>query len=269
MPDCLVSLGSSFAAGPGLRPLSNTQAMRSTINYPSILAKALSVNKHIDLTVSGATLLNILTEPQTSNGVTFQPQLNQLPADADIVTVTAGGNDLGYVGGIVSDEVQQSRLGSLVMWLIGDKLKSKEVISKEDIVNRFIATIDAIRAKAPHSKILLVEYLTLFGTDVRPGKDVWMNKEEIQHHRELAATLQDAYASAARQRKGVILVSVAQRSEDHGIGSNDPWVEGWTWKTIISRRVPFHPNERGMEAVADMVKSALSTFSGHSQRTTS
>lgn len=68
--------------------------MRSTVNYPSFLAKRLDA-KLTDLTVSGATLLNVLDTPQGMLK-SFRPQVDGVTSDADIVTITAGGNDMGY-----------------------------------------------------------------------------------------------------------------------------------------------------------------------------
>ena len=50
-----------------------------------------------DVTISGATTATILDTPQiTVTGVRFPPQLRLLSESADLVTITAGGNDLGY-----------------------------------------------------------------------------------------------------------------------------------------------------------------------------
>lgn len=252
MPLHLTSLGSSFAAGPGLRPLSNAAAMRSTLNYPSLLAIALDA-KHTDLTVSGATLLNITSEPQVIFGTKFETQISQLPADTDLVTITGGGNDIGYVGGIMADELRSSSIGRFASTFTTE-LASKDSSFKEDqLVERFIATIDDVRAKAPKAHIMLVEYLTLFGTDTKAGSDVWMGEDRIAYHREVAAMLQRAYTRAAEQRDNVEVVPVAEASKGHGIGSPEPWVDSWSLSMMMSRRTPFHPNEMGMKAVAELV----------------
>ena len=92
----IAALGSSFAAGPSIDPVIDQAAMRSGRNYPHQLAEKLDADL-VDLTVSGATLLNVLNEPQTTrSGEVFPPQLEGLPPDADIVTLTGGGNDLCY-----------------------------------------------------------------------------------------------------------------------------------------------------------------------------
>ena len=47
----------------------------------------------VDVTYSGATTANVLTDPQ--NGA--PPQVDALDGSEDLVTVTIGGNDAGYV----------------------------------------------------------------------------------------------------------------------------------------------------------------------------
>lgn len=93
----VVALGSSFAAGPGIDPIVDRSALRSGRDYPHLLAERLGAEL-TDLTVSGATTATILDRPQrTVRGCWFPPQADGIPADADLGTITAGGNDLGYM----------------------------------------------------------------------------------------------------------------------------------------------------------------------------
>ena len=85
----IAALGSSFAAGPTLEPVAERAAMRSAVNYPHRLARALGADL-VDLSVSGATTATILDDAQTiAPTVQFPPQIDGLPADADLVTITA------------------------------------------------------------------------------------------------------------------------------------------------------------------------------------
>ena len=104
MPDIhIAALGSSFAAGPNIYPIENEAARRSSRNYAHQLAAKIQASSQenkltlTDLTVSGASILNVLEEPQRVGGVVFPPQLRGLPPDADIVTFTCGGNDVKYI----------------------------------------------------------------------------------------------------------------------------------------------------------------------------
>ena len=47
----------------------------------------------VDVTYSGATTANVLTDPQHG----APPQVDALDGSEDLVTVTIGGNDVGYV----------------------------------------------------------------------------------------------------------------------------------------------------------------------------
>jgi lysophospholipase L1-like esterase len=89
-----VAMGSSFAAGPGLPsrvPGSPRRAGRSTGNYAHLVARALSLDLH-DVTFSGATTGDILG-PSAAG----QPaQVDALTPDTALVTITAGGNDVGW-----------------------------------------------------------------------------------------------------------------------------------------------------------------------------
>ena len=60
----IAALGSSFAAGPAIEPIVDTTARRSSNNYAHLTAAALDA-KLTDLTSSGATLLNVLSQPQS------------------------------------------------------------------------------------------------------------------------------------------------------------------------------------------------------------
>ena len=90
-----VAMGSSFAAGPGLPkrvPGSPRRAGRSTGNYAHLLAAALGLDLH-DVTFSGATTGDLL-RPSAAD----QPaQLAAVTQDTALITITAGGNDVGYV----------------------------------------------------------------------------------------------------------------------------------------------------------------------------
>lgn len=247
-PQKYAALGSSFAAGPGIPPTISRLAMRSGNNYPHILAKRLGAEL-TDLTVSGATLGNVLSEPQGYFQISrFEPQLAGLPLDVDIVTITGGGNDLGYIGGVIRDALNATLLGSLLAWLL--HRPASKPLSSEGVAERFKAIIDKIRTIAPRAQIILVEYLTLFGPDIQP-KDIMLDEAQISHHRNVADCLEKAYRLAAEARPGVTVISVGEMSRRHGLGSEEPWVEGMCWKGA------FHPNLKGMKAVAEMIYEEL------------
>ena len=223
----IASLGSSFAAGPGIPPYINRAAGRSRRNYAHLLAERLDA-KLTDLTISGATLKNVLSEPQTAFRTQFPPQVEGLTEDVDVVTVTGGGNGLRYIGGVVSDTLGMSFWGTAIQWMRLAK-RDEEELSIKDVKDRFVEVVDAIRSRSPRARIYLVEYLTLFGAHTKPGVDAWLNEEQVKKHQDVAKKLKEAYRMAAEARPGVKVVPIAEYSWERGIGSDEPWVEGFGW----------------------------------------
>ncbi|KAN0105860.1 SGNH hydrolase [Hyaloscypha variabilis] len=259
-PIHIASLGSSFAAGPSIPPrITPRAARRSGANYAHIVASHFH-SQLTDLSVSGATLKNIISEPQTTTwpSETFPPQIEGLSPDTDLVLLLGGGNDLGYIGGIMSDTLQMTFLGRLLAWF----LPSREPVTleAEDIKERFVEIVDLARERAPKCKFLLVEYLTLFGGNAAPGvgQGSGWSEQGVEKHRVVAKRLSEGYRLAAEAREECCaVVGVAERSWEHDIGSEEPWVEGLSWSTLFKRSAPYHPNAEGMKAVAEMILTEL------------
>lgn len=251
----IAALGSSFAAGPGIPPQINRMAGRSGNNYAHLLAARLGADL-TDVTVSGATLNNILSEPQQAYrwSTAFPPQITGLPANADIVTVTGGGNDMGYIGGVSKEALKDTWLGYVLSWVM--PTPPSVTLTAEDVAKRFTTVVDEIRKIAPRARILLVEYFCLLGPDTRPGIDVSLTEREIKHHQGVAEQVNSAYRLTAEARSDCEIVHVHERSRAHALGSKEPWIEGFSWGTVWQGN-PFHPNVKGMQGVADMIYEKL------------
>jgi lysophospholipase L1-like esterase len=158
----VVALGSSFAAGPGSDPVVDRAAMRSGRNYAHLLADRLGA-KLTDLTVSGATTATLLERPQrTLRGKRFPPQVDGIPADADLVTVTAGGNDLGYVGGMMRAALAGRLRARLLTRPIGGLVGRNAVPAATDAdveraTSGLARVVEAARTRAPGARAVLVD----------------------------------------------------------------------------------------------------------------
>jgi lysophospholipase L1-like esterase len=223
----MASLGSSFAAGPGL-PTGG--------NYARLLAAKIHANIS-DLSVSGSTLLSMSS------------QIDRLPRNADIITITSGGNDLGYIGGLAGDSMGGSARPGAAS--VRGRSADMASISEQQLVGRFNDALAKVRTKAPKAKVYLVEYLTILGPDTKPGVNVPFNQARVEHHRGVAATLQRATAMAADGKDWVERVPVAHASQSHGIGSPETWVNGN--KAGKDGGVAWHPTATGMKAIAQML----------------
>ena len=163
-----VALGDSYAAGYGLLPLTGAPVpgcVQSANNYPHQIAAALKMNL-TDGTCTSATTANIVTTPQVTAAGVAPLQISALSADTDVVSLTIGGNDVGFFD-IASACVSLTPTGPLaydptkpnctaVFNAPGyDQLAAKiAYIVAPAIAN----TLAAIKVAAPNAKVFVVGY---------------------------------------------------------------------------------------------------------------
>ena len=247
----VVSLGSSFAAGPFIPPVVDADAGRSGRNYPHLAAARLGAEL-VDLTVSGATTATILDEPQTTmTGQVYEPQIQGVPRNADVVTVTAGGNDLNYTGSMLYaafrrlDPAHPMNQHLAPMFPDGLQEPSAELMEKAE--SGLVRVVEGVSARTDDARIVLVDYLTVIGGATSGG--TWFDDAERDLFLRMRTALEGAYERAA-ERSGAELLRVSALSRDHGLDSPEPWVTGLLTKPSISAG-SFHPNALGMERVAE------------------
>jgi lysophospholipase L1-like esterase len=261
MPLHIVNLGSSFAAGPGISPQVEPSAGRSGANYAHIVAGRLGA-KLTDLSVAGATLLNLLHEPQVILRRTFPPQIGEMPeGGADVILMLGGGNDIGYIGGLVEDNFNAyfvlRVIFRVLLWFSGRSGITAPALSADKLAERLGSTLNAIHAKAPEAQVVVVEYLTLLGSDLDPGRDLPFDAGLLENHRARAEQLRVATVKAVQNREPwCVRVPVTEASVGHGLGSREPWVCGFGWRDVVGVRT-YHPNALGMIAVADLITQKL------------
>ncbi len=234
-----------MAAGPGIKPSAPGAPFgsgRSARNYAHLVAERLSIDL-VDATFSGATTANVLAERQRS----APPQIEALDGTEEFVTITIGGNDVGYVPLLMG-----AALPALVRKLpsIRDLLdRDTREKALDGIGERLQAVGTAVRRRAPRARVMFVDYLTLLppsGVAAAP-----LTAEHAELGRSIAERLEDATAAAARAT-GCEVVCAGRASREHHAWSRDPWTVGAGWP-LPWRPAPFHPNAAGMRAAADLI----------------
>ena len=244
-----VALGSSMAAGPGIRPGARGApfcAGRSARNYPHLVAEKLGFDL-VDVTYSGATTANVLSEPQHG----APPQIDALDGSEDLVTVTIGGNNVGYVpllfaAGLPRIVRSLPLLGGRLRDQLDPPARDRALAEVAESLKEVGRTL---RQRSPRAKVLFVDYLTLLpppGTPAPPLSD-----SDVATGRHIADTLARLTAEAAAAT-GCGLVRVAEPSLEHHAWSADPWTEKFGLP-LPGRPAPLHPNATGMRMVADLV----------------
>ena len=244
----LAALGSSFAAGPGITPTVNRWAGRSGRNYAHLLAAKWGA-RLTDLTVGGATTATMLDTAQWVLWHRFAPQVSGVPEDADLVTITAGGNDLRYASSLT--------MAGYAGWFRRRPIAASPGASEKqvaDAADGLARVVEAARARAPRARVVLAQYPTMIGPATRYSPAAPFDEATLAAFRELGLQLDDAFARAARQ-SGADLVPVGAASVDHAIGSSEPWVTGF--KPTLAGAAAFHPNAAGMVAIADLIADKL------------
>jgi lysophospholipase L1-like esterase len=252
-----------MAAGPGISPLVDLGALRSGRNYPHQVAGRLGLALR-DVTCSGATTAHVLHSAQRTVTGPRPPQIDAVTEDAALVTITVGGNDIGYIGGLtVGSLVNTAARGvGLVSGRAAGALRGLRTydVTTEDWTRLhadLVEVLEAIRARASQARIVVVDYLTVIGADWQEGWRSPLSAMQAIHVQATAAGLARTTASAAATTEAH-LVAASQASWTHGVGSAEPWVTGFEVGVVpFGGRVPFHPNLAGMSAVADLVVRLL------------
>jgi lysophospholipase L1-like esterase len=240
-----VALGSSMAAGPGIRPPARGAPFgsgRSARNYAHLVGEQLNLDL-VDVTFSGATTAHVLTERQRG----ARPQIEALDGSEELVTITIGGNDVGYVPLLMAATLPRpARLLPAIGTLFDRAARAQALDGVGDSL-RAIGT--AVRRRAPRARVVFVDYLTLLPPDGVPAPPLSAADADLGRH--VAARLAETTAAAA-EATGCELVRAGQASREHHPWSVDPWAVGAGWP-LPWRPAPFHPNAAGMRAVAGFI----------------
>jgi lysophospholipase L1-like esterase len=248
-----VAMGSSFAAGPGIpspAPGSPRFAGRSSGNYAHLVARALGLALH-DVTYSGATTSDIL-----GSSAAGQPaQLDAVTPATRLITITAGGNDVGYLPRLTFASLPwllqtlppvRARVAAL-----GDPRATEEQFAQ---LERNLATIaQRVRERAPACRVLAVDHLTILPPEGEQQSGP-PPAEIAQWGRTIAARL-SATTRRASKAAGWEYVAASTASAGHHAWAAVPWTR--RFHLSVRGGAPYHPNAAGMEAVADIVLAAL------------
>jgi len=250
-----VSLGDSYAAGPlipnqSLEPLG---CLRSSNNYSHLAAPSIGLPLK-DPSCSGAKT-NHMTEQQNVEPGPNPPQFNSLSAETTVVSITIGGNDIGF------SEVAES---CITINPFATPCKDKYASGgKDQLAERIAATapkvdavLDGIRARSPLAKIYVVNYPAIFpetGFGCWPQMPIGFG--DVPYLRQTEKNLNAMLATQATAN-GAALVDWYKASIGHDAckSTSNRWVEPLIPTTLAA---PIHPNKAGMQGGANALVAAL------------
>ncbi|MEE1938973.1 SGNH/GDSL hydrolase family protein [Streptomyces sp. TRM 70361] len=254
-----VALGDSYASGPGITPKADEACKRSRSNYPAIAASAL---EHIagpdvefkDVSCSGATTRDLWNTQSTASA----PQLDALTGETDLVSVTIGGNDLGFTR--VLQQCVIAGLGDRAGSPCRDQLTSggtdrleTGIATLRDRIGSMLTDIDR---RSPGARVALVGYPALFpaeGDSCDPST-VPLAKGDVAYLDATTRKLNTMLAEEAREA-GAVYVDAYKVSEGHDMCR--PQDKRWYEPLMPVNDLSAHPNVLGHFFVALHTAEAL------------
>ncbi|MET9174455.1 SGNH/GDSL hydrolase family protein [Streptomyces misionensis] len=249
------ALGDSYSAGSGVLPVdaSNLLCMRSTVNYPHVIAAAKGA-RLTDVTCGGAQTKDF-TQSQYPG---VAPQADAVNSGTDLVTLTIGGNDNST---FVNAIVDCGTVGVLSAGQ-GSPCKDKYGSSFDDAIdaNTYPAlksALLAVKAKAPNARVAVLGYPWIVPATADPScfLKLPIASGDVPYLRALQAHLNSVVQRAATET-GATFVDFSQASDGHDAcrPAGTRWIEPLLFGTNI---VPVHPNALGEQRMAERTMSAL------------
>jgi hypothetical protein len=249
-----VALGDSYSAASGVLPPDLTappQCLRSTRNYPHVIAKAIEAQL-TDVTCGAAETKDFF-ESQ-SPGVA--PQLDGLSADTQLVTMTIGGND----SGVFINTILSCGTAGLLTLGQGSPCKDRYGSSFEDTIRNvtypsLVKALQAVRAKAPQARVAILGYPWIMPASGGCFDKMPVATGDVPYVRGIQATLNDAIRRAAAAT-GTTYVNLNRVSEGHdackpiGVRWVEPVLQG-------TNPVIVHPNALGEAGMAAQAMKVL------------
>jgi hypothetical protein len=248
------ALGDSYAAGPlipnqSLNPLG---CFRSDHNYAHLAATAKGLIL-TDVSCSGATT-NDMTETQNVEPGPNPPQFNGLNAGTNVVSVTIGGNDIGFTE-IIESCITYNPFSTPCKdkYDPGGHDQLAERIA--NAAPKVAAVLQGIHTRSPNARVFVVNY-----PDILPsGSGCWptipLSFGDVPYLHATEERLNAMLATAAATN-GATLVDWYTPSIGHDAckGSGTRWVEPLIPGELSA---PVHPNKAGMAGGAVALEAAI------------
>ena len=226
-----VALGDSYSSGVGTNHYDlSSSCSRSSLAYPALVAAAKVYALNFQA-CSGATTVDVINN-----------QVAALSATTNVVTVTAGGNDAGFVSLLTNCTFTNcvSSLNSTTTWI------NTSLAAKLDAMDIQIQT------RAPNAKVIVLGYPHLFSGTCLSAFGI--SSSEVSASNTLADAMDNVTKTEAA-KYGFIYKSAIAQFTNHGVCASKAWLNGLSLSSVSSS---YHPNTTGHSSGYEpLVLSAL------------
>lgn len=219
-PGQYVALGDSYSAGTGSGPMT-TNCYRSTNAYPALYAADHPAMDFNFDACGGAVTGDVISK-----------QLGHLSDATSLVTLTIGGNDIGF-----ANIISTCAFGSDQVCL--DKIEDAKANAYATLPDKLDATYGAIQTKAPHAKIVVLGYPHLL-----VDGPAWCSMSRTKRHALYEGV--DLINEGVKYRAelaGLTFEDPTDEFAGHEVCSGSPWINGVKLDVVSS----FHPNKAGQK----------------------
>lgn len=252
----MVSLGDSYTAAPLVPDTDTTDGcLRSTGNYPHLVAAELGY-RLTDVSCSGATTTALVGVQSTADGGTQAPQFLAVTEDADVVTLSIGGNDgdlfatlVGQCSLLAQDDPSgtpcSDRFG-------GDDAAPAKALRV--LPGHLEAAVAGIRDRAPDARVVVVGYPQIVPATGSCPELLPIAEGDYAFARSLNERLAGAMRTAARA-SGADYIDAFRLTRGHDVCADDPWINGPQTQEGVA--LAFHPLAAEQQAIADALVDLL------------
>ncbi|GAA2101717.1 SGNH/GDSL hydrolase family protein [Actinomadura alba] len=254
-----VALGDSYSSGEGAYVLAADRAVvnrchRTSQSYVHVVTRAFKFARGAAFwACSGATASSVLKrrfgEP---------PQVERVGAGTSLVTISIGGNDVGFSRVLARCVIRlpwtgdcQAQGGEIATRMAGLRLSLARVL-------------DEVTSRGPSARVVVLGYPRLFseirgeGLDnIGIGDQRWLNARARELNEVIRQTARDADERivAERGRGSVEFVDAYSGFAGHEVGSADPYVHGLDvdLMELRAKAHSFHPTAAGYRRLAELV----------------
>ncbi|MEV3919391.1 SGNH/GDSL hydrolase family protein [Actinomadura coerulea] len=251
-----VALGDSYSAGVGAEATVGDQnpldrCHRTSKAYYHEVSRTFRFAKGTAFwACSGATTDDVLDgrggEP---------PQIGRVGRDTSLVTISIGGNDVGFSRVLAGCVVK-------LPWGRGCSAQGEEIAKRmAELRQSLPALLTEITARAPYARVVVMSYPKAFseisgvdGDNITVPDQRWLNARAYELDGVIRQSVMEADArKAAGHRPGSVeFVDAYSAFAGHEVGSRDAYMNGLTLNLSALEAEPrsYHPTAAGQQALA-------------------
>ena len=229
-----VALGDSYSSGVGAGSYigSSGSCDQSTNAYPALWDAANQPASYVSEACSGATTATVLSS-----------QLSALSAATTLVSITVGGNDVGF-SSVMETCVLESTSSCV------SAVNNAESLIASQLPGELDSVLSAIKADAPNARVVVLDYPDLYDLS-RSSCCIGLSTTDRTDLNNGANEL-DSQIQAAAARHGDVFADVRGAFSGHEICDSSSWLHSVNFLDISES---YHPTASGQSGAYEPVFS--------------